>query len=97
MFRRRFIQLMTLAGAGSLATNSEAAQTKTVTYSITGFSCITCAVGLDVMLRRNKGVLRSNSSYPNASTTIDFNPAQITNPTLKSLIAEMGFTAEEKP
>ena len=98
MFRRRFIQLMTLAGAGSLATarTAEAAQEKSVTYHIKGFSCITCAVGLDVMLRRNKGVLRSNSSYPDATTTIDFNPAQITPDTLKSLIAEMGFTAEEK-
>ena len=65
---------MTFAGAGSLAPAAKAAQTKTVTYKIKGFSCITCAVGLDVMLRRNKGVLRSNSTYPEAITTIDFDP-----------------------
>jgi copper chaperone CopZ len=96
MFRRRFLQLMTFAGAGSLAPAAKAAQTKTVTYKIKGFSCVTCAVGLDVMLRRNKGVLRSKSTYPEAITTIDFDPNQITTTTIKSLIAEMGFTAEEK-
>jgi copper chaperone len=96
MFRRRFLQLMTLAGAGTLAKTAEAAQEKAVTYHIKGFSCITCAVGLDVMLRRNKGILRSNSTYPEAITTIDFDPNQITTTTIKSLIAEMGFTAEEK-
>lgn len=96
MFRRSFLQLMTLAGAGSLATTTEAAQNKTLTYRIKGFSCITCAVGLDVMLRRNKGVLRSHSTYPEAITTVEFEPAIITSNTIKSLIAEMGFTAEEK-
>ena len=96
MFRRRFLQLMTLAGAGSLAPAAKAAQTKTVTYHIKGFSCITCAVGLDVMLRRNKGILRSHSTYPEAITTINFEPAMISTETIKSLIAEMGFTAEEK-
>jgi anaerobic selenocysteine-containing dehydrogenase len=96
MFRRRFLQLMTLAGAGSLAPAAKAAQTKNVTYHIKGFSCITCAVGLDVMLRRNKGILRSNSTYPEAITRIDFEPTIISTETIKSLIAEMGFTAEEK-
>ena len=97
MFRRRFLQLMTFAGAGTLAKTSEAAQEKTVTYHIKGFSCVTCAVGLDVMLRRNKGVLRSKSTYPEAITTIDFDPSQITTTTIQSLISEMGFTAEERP
>lgn len=96
MFRRHFLQLMTLAGAGSLARNAEATQEKTVTYHIKGFSCVTCAVGLDVMLRRNKGILRSHSTYPEAITKIDFEPAVITTETIKSLIAEMGFTAEER-
>jgi len=86
---------MTFAGAGTLAPAAKATQTKTITYKIEGFSCITCAVGLDVMLRRNKGVLRSNSTYPEAVTTIEFNPSQIAPATLKSLIAEMGFTAKE--
>jgi Cu+-exporting ATPase len=88
---------MTLAGAGSLATGCTKEQNKTVAYKIKGFSCITCAVGLDVMLRRNKGVLRSQSTYPEAITTVEFEPSFITGDTIKSLIAEMGFTAQEQP
>lgn len=98
MIRRRFIQFMSLAGAGGLATTriARASKNQTITYQITGFSCVTCAVGLDVMLRRNKGVLRSQSNYPAAITTVEFEPAIITNDAIKSLIAEMGFTAHEQ-
>ena len=45
MIRRRFIQLLTL-GTGSLATIGaiETTAKKTVTYRVTGFTCVTCAV-----------------------------------------------------
>jgi len=97
MFRRRFLQLMTLAGAGTLTPAANATQTQTAVFKIKGFSCITCAVGLDVMLRRNKGVLRSHSTYPEAITTVEYEPKVIATATIQSLIAEMGFTAEPQP
>jgi copper chaperone CopZ len=96
MIRRSFLQLLTLAGAGSLATGCAEAKAQTVTYKIKGFSCVTCAVGLDVMLRRNKGILRSHSTYPEAITTIEYEPAVVTPAAIQSLISEMGFTAESK-
>ena len=42
MFRRQFFQLMTLVGAGQLATitTAKASETKTVTCSVKGFSCV---------------------------------------------------------
>jgi hypothetical protein len=48
MIRRQFIQLATLAGVIGLATVGAvtATETRTVTYGVKGFSCITCAVGL---------------------------------------------------
>jgi Cu+-exporting ATPase len=67
MFRRNFIQRITLAGAGSLAASGAAmgaATKRTVTFRVKGFSCITCAVGLDALLSREPGVLHSNSTYP---------------------------------
>lgn len=95
MFRRQFIQRITFAGVGSLAALSAvAAEKKTVTYRIQGFSCITCAVGLDVMLERRKGVVRAESSYQEATTTIVFHPQMVTEASLKACIAEMGFHAE---
>jgi copper chaperone CopZ len=97
MFRRRFIQRLTLASAGvgmAAVTTVQAGSTKTVTYRVKGFSCVTCAVGLDTMLQRQKGVVRSKSSYPDATTIIEFDPNVVTEKNLQSFIAEMGFTAE---
>lgn len=96
MIRRTFLQLLTLTGAGSLTTGCTEAKAQTITYKIKGFSCVTCAAGLDVMLRRNKGILRSHSTYPEAITTIEYEPSIITPETIQSLIAEMGFAAQEQ-
>ena len=96
MFRRNFIQLVTLAGAGKAFGAMGSGETKTVTYRIQGFSCITCAVGLDVMLERQKGVVRAKSNYNDARTTIVFHPEQVTESALRALIAEMGFRAAQE-
>jgi copper chaperone CopZ len=97
MIRRRFIQLITL-GTGSLATVGaiKATEKNTVTYRITGFTCITCAVGLEVMLRQEKGVAWAKASYPDASVTITFHPEEVTEESLKTYIASMGFKAEQE-
>ena len=99
MLRRRFIQLMTVAaGVEGLATLStlEAGDAKTVAYNVKGFTCITCAVGLETLLGREKGVVSAKASYPDASVVIRYQPATITEDQLKRLIADMGFTAEPK-
>jgi copper chaperone CopZ len=70
-----------------------AADSQTVTYRIKGFTCVTCAVGLDTLLSKQEGVIRVHSSYPDASTTIQFRPSRTNEGTLKEFIAEMGFTA----
>jgi copper chaperone CopZ len=95
MLRRRFIQLMTVAGAGGLATlgTLEASDTKTVAYKVKGFTCITCAVGLETLLQQQKGVVWAKASYPDASVAIKYQPASITEDQLKAYIADMGFTA----
>lgn len=93
MIRRQFIQLATCAGvAGLTALGAEAKETRTVTFHVKGFSCITCAVGLDTMLSRHKGIVRSDSTYPDGIVTIDFHPRLITESAIKGLISEMGFT-----
>lgn len=96
MLRRRFIHLMTLAGASSMAAigTLEASETRTVTYRVKGFTCITCAVGLETLLRQQKGVSWVKASYPEASVVIKYDPAAVSENMLKSYIAEMGFTAE---
>jgi copper chaperone CopZ len=99
MFRRQFVQFVATLSAGSVATIAAADTkgTKTVTYLVKGFSCVTCAVGLDTMLEKQKGVQRCKSTYPDGIVKIQFAPQEVTEQAIKASIAEMGFTvAEEK-
>ena len=95
MQRRRFVQMMTLAG-GTLAAMemTHASQTNTVSYRVKGFTCITCAVGLETMLREQKGVKWAKASYPEAMVTIKYDPSKVGEPALRGFISELGFTAE---
>lgn len=106
MIRRRFIKLAALTGATGLASLGlletkgadhaiHATGTKTVTWHIQGFTCVTCAVGLEVMLRQQKGVVSASASYPNANATIQFHPDMVSEASLRAFITETGFTASE--
>jgi copper chaperone CopZ len=97
MFRRQFVQIVAL-GTSSVATIAtvDAKGGKTVTYVVKGFSCITCAVGLDTMLQKQKGVSWSNSIYPDGVVKIQFDPQEISEKTIKEFIGEMGFTVEQE-
>jgi copper chaperone CopZ len=97
MFRRHFMQRITFAGAGGLASIGamEAREIRTVTYRVKGFSCVTCAVGLETMLRQQKGIAGAKASYPDAKAIIEFDPKLVTDSWLRAFIADMGFTVEE--
>jgi copper chaperone CopZ len=93
MLRRRVLQFLAVSGAGVLAFEAKGAGTaKTVIYQVKGFSCITCAVGLDTLLNRQKGVLTSKSTYPEGEVTVKFDPDVIEEKLIEGFIAEMGFT-----
>jgi copper chaperone CopZ len=94
MFRRQFVQFLGVFGMGSVATIAAAEDkaTRTVTYHVKGFSCVTCAVGLDTMLQKQKGIAWSKSSYPDGVVVIKFDPQSLTEKALQEFIGEMGFT-----
>jgi copper chaperone len=96
MFRRHFMQRFTCAGTAlfTVSQMSHASERKTVTYGIKGFTCITCAVGLETMLKQQKGVLRAAASYAKANVLIEFDPAFITETSLKKYISDMGFRVD---
>ena len=101
MLRRKFFKVMTVATtAGALtpleAIPATAAAKKIVTYHVRGFSCITCATGLDTMLRQQKGITSSSSTYPSGVATIGFDPDQITETEIKDFIASLGFSIDER-
>jgi copper chaperone CopZ len=96
MFRRRFLQLITMASVGGLAPleSVSAEATRTVIYQVRGFTCITCATGLDTLLGQQKGVASSKSTYPEGKVTVAFDPTQITEQAIATFIAELGFSVQ---
>ena len=100
MHRRRFIQFASLAaGAGSLAALEKAAgaeKRNTVVFMVKGFSCVTCAVGLDTMLTREKGIVSSHSTYPEGKATVCYRADLVTEDAIGGLIADMGFSVASK-
>jgi Cu+-exporting ATPase len=97
MFRRRFLQFLALSGVGALAYEASGkGPAKTITYQVKGFSCVTCAVGLDTMLCQKKGILSSHSTYPEGKVTVTFDSEAINEASIRALIAEMGFTVESQ-
>lgn len=108
MIRRHFIKLATLTGATGLASLGAldalredpavpaAKKTQTVTWHVRGFTCVTCAVGLETLLRREKGVVAASATYPQGRVTIEYHPGDISEDQLRGTIAELGFTAEDK-
>lgn len=98
MFRRQFVKVLAAVGTGSLASimAAPAEGSETITYRVKGFSCVTCAVGLDAMLKQEKGIAWSKSSYADGIVIIKFDPEVVNENSLKAFIAEMGFTVEEK-
>jgi copper chaperone CopZ len=96
MFRRRFLQFVPLLAAAGLAPLKAVAkgQSEVVTYRVKGFSCVTCATGLDTMLSQQKGIASSKSSYPEGIVKVAFYPEEISQKEIAAFIAELGFTTE---
>ena len=95
MFRRHFMRGITLAGGWASIGATRGHESRTVTYRIKGFSCVTCAVGLETMLRQQKGVARAKASYPDANAIIEFDPALVSDHWIRAFIADQGFTVEQ--
>ena len=93
MVRRKFIQGI---ACGVSAARVSAAVHKTVTYRIEGFSCVTCAVGLDSLLKDQKGIVRSKSSYLDRTSIIEYDPGLTNEEQIKGFIRELGFKALSK-
>ena len=94
--RRKFFSRATAAAGATVGSGLEAADkrprtTRTVHYKVTGFTCITCAVGLETMLRGMPGVTAVKATYPAGEVTIGFDEHAIAEATLREFIATCGF------
>lgn len=97
MIRRKFLGL-TLTGLGGLATmeGMDLAEQKTVTFRITGFTCITCAVGLETLLEKERGVIRVKASYPESVAIVTYHPKLTSEQSLVKFIESAGFKATQQ-
>ncbi len=97
MIRRTFLGL-TLASLGSLATmeGMDLAEQKTITFRITGFTCITCAVGLETLLEQERGVIRVKASYPESVAIVTYHPKLTSEHSLVKFIERAGFKAAQR-
>ncbi len=101
MDRRNFLCKVTAVGtaAASVAVADAAPakpaavkETRAVTWKVKGFTCITCSVGLEVMLRGLHGVTRASASYPASNVVIGFDEHATNEKSLKEFIEVCGFT-----
>lgn len=92
MVRRDFIQKIAAAGSGAAAaaqaapTPAKAAPAATVVFMVKGFTCITCAVGLEVVLRGIKGISAAKATYPEGKVTVGYDPALQSEDKIKAFI-----------
>jgi len=94
MDRRNFLCKVTAASTAAVASAApvKAKETRSVTWNVKGFTCITCSVGLEVMLRGMNGVTRANASYPANKVMIGFDEHLTSEKTLKEFITVCGFS-----
>ncbi len=95
MYRRQFMHLIALSSVGALdpvQSIAEAGPRATLVLQVKGFTCITCAVGLDTMLAKERGVVSSRSTYPEGKVTVIFDTKESSEAAIGKFIAEMGFT-----
>ncbi len=95
MIRRHFLNLMTLTGASGIAALSAQsfAEQQSITCTVQGFTCITCATGLETLLQRERGVLAVKASYPTGLVRVTFDEKLISQADILNAIQSMGFKA----
>jgi copper chaperone CopZ len=104
MNRRKFLYGVVAGAAGTTAAGIGLAKTslgkreeefkasRSVTYGVKGFTCVTCATGLEVMLQREEGIVSASASYPEENVTVVFDESLISEDQIKKFIANCGFS-----
>ena len=68
---------------------------KILHLKIKGMHCQSgCANGIDTMLKEQKGIIKSETSFDKSSWIIEYDPKQISEEKILSLIKDRGFEVE---
>ncbi len=96
MIRRKFLQLLAITSGSAFSSIDALASAlrKTLVLQVKGFTCITCATGLDTLLGKEKGIYSSHSTYPEGRVTVEYNPDVSSEKAIREFISGLGFTVE---
>jgi len=97
MDRRRFLSRLTAASAAvgldvGCGERGAGLATSRAVYQVRGFTCVTCAVGLEVMLRGVRGVTEASANYAKSNVAIAFDEHMISEGELKKFVESCGFS-----
>ena len=100
MRRRSFIQTLAGSGAGAAllklgTARKRLAENASVAWTVKGFTCVTCAVGLQTILEKHEGIARVKAEYPSGKVDVGFDSNVIESRKIKRLIEETGFMVIE--
>ncbi|MEK7064152.1 MAG: heavy metal-associated domain-containing protein [Patescibacteria group bacterium] len=68
-----------------------AENTQTLSLSLSGLHCTSCAVNIDLTLEGLAGVVSANTNYAKSEVRITFNPEQTGEAAIKSAIEGLGY------
>jgi copper chaperone CopZ len=107
MHRRNFMKALAGGSASVALLNLEAnaktpaenkpAGNATVAWTVKGFTCVTCAVGLQTILQQEKGIAKVAADYPSGKVQIAFDSRTITPAQIRQLIEKAGFKVQSEP
>lgn len=60
---------------------------------ITGMECPNCAMILESIEDNLRGVIKAEASYRKAQLTVEYDPSQLTEETIKQEVKRMGYEA----
>ena len=68
---------------------------KTLTFTISGMHCTSCAMNIDGELEDTDGVTESTTNYASQKTTVSFDEGKVDEEKIISIIKDLGYTATE--
>lgn len=73
------------------AIEAESQNRKTIVIAVEGMTCEGCAAQIGVALKRIKGVISAEASYPKKNVTVVYNPKQVTVERIRQGIHDAGY------
>ena len=87
---------MKLKSDNAVSTNNPPpANTKRVTFTVTGMTCATCEPAIRIALEKTPGVKRADVSYERGNAIVDYDPNETTPEKLRDVINGTGYKVKE--